>query len=538
MVFYLKYRPQKIDDLDNQDVRSTLKSVLSKNPPHAFLFTGPKGLGKTSSARIVAKVVNCTGRTDNKELKTKNKEPEGKILSSKSLIQSSELAAGVDIEPCNKCESCKSITEGNNLDVLEIDAASNRGIDEIRELKEKIRLAPVSSKVKVYIIDEVHMLTTEAFNALLKTLEEPPPHAIFILATTEAHKVPATIMSRCFHVGFRKATSGELVRSFERIVKGEKIKIDKKSLEFIASISDGAFRDGAKILEEISVIADGKPITAELIEEKYKFIALEKNVEDFILYLKARDVQNALKSISVLEDSGVDIKYFVRKTIDCLHRDLLVQIQDGQKSELDLRIDEIKEIIEALSNAYSEIKYAVIPQLPLELAVIGYTARVGSDPKISDGKKAENDENGNQYTIQDKSYSIGDLRKQQGNIRKVAAMYGSVAVKRKSPEDRDATKEEVKVSLLETSNGEITEEWLNLFWRSLLSEIKNYNHTLAGVLRGCRIEVFDKNNLVIETAFKFHKEKLDDTKIINEITRITKLLTGREMKVEVQLKSK
>jgi DNA polymerase III subunit gamma/tau len=217
MVFYRKYRPQKIDDLDNRDVRETLTSVLSQAvPPHAFLFTGPKGLGKTSSARIVAKVVNCTGLSANKE---QNK----KISISKSLVQSSKLDAGASIEPCDKCESCISIADGTNMDILEIDAASNRGIDEIRDLKEKIRLAPLSSKMKVYIIDEVHMLTTEAFNALLKTLEEPPAHAMFILCTTEAQKLPATIVSRCLHVAFRKATEEELVRSFERISKGEKL---------------------------------------------------------------------------------------------------------------------------------------------------------------------------------------------------------------------------------------------------------------------------------------------------------------------------
>ena len=184
MVFYRKYRPQKIDELDNQSVRESLYSIFSKgNFPHAFLFTGPKGLGKTSTARIVAKAINCE----------KHKDLEG-IRSEK------------EIEPCNKCEQCLSITNGNNLDIFEIDGASNRGIDEIRDLKEKIKLAPFKASKKVYIIDEVHMLTTEAFNALLKTLEEPPSHAVFILCTTEPHKVPATIVSRCLRINFTRAT--------------------------------------------------------------------------------------------------------------------------------------------------------------------------------------------------------------------------------------------------------------------------------------------------------------------------------------------
>jgi DNA polymerase-3 subunit gamma/tau len=176
MVFYRKYRPQKIEELDSASVRENLYSIFSKgNYPHAFLFTGPKGLGKTSAARIVAKIVNC-------EKKAKGK-----------------------IEPCNKCDQCQSIASGSNLDVLEIDGASNRGIDEIRDLREKIKLAPFKASKKVYIIDEVHMLTTEAFNALLKTLEEPPAHVLFILCTTEQHKVPATIASRCFRINFTRA---------------------------------------------------------------------------------------------------------------------------------------------------------------------------------------------------------------------------------------------------------------------------------------------------------------------------------------------
>ena len=204
MVFYLKYRPRKISELDSLVLREKLEGVLKgKIPdkiPHAFLFTGPKGLGKTSTARIIAKSINCTSRK------------------------------GSEFEPCNRCSSCKSIDNGSNLDVLEIDGASNRGIDEIRDLREKIRLSPVSSLKKIYIIDEVHMLTTEAFNALLKTLEEPPEHAFFILCTTEPQKIPATITSRCFHIKFSKPTEEDFLHSFNRVLRGEGIKDDQEGV--------------------------------------------------------------------------------------------------------------------------------------------------------------------------------------------------------------------------------------------------------------------------------------------------------------------
>ncbi len=190
------------------------------------------------------------------------------------------------------------------MDILEIDAASNRGIDEIRDLKEKIRLSPLSSKMKVYIIDEVHMLTTEAFNALLKTLEEPPGHAMFILCTTEQQKLPATILSRCFHIAFKKATDDELVRSFVRIAKGEDIKVDNDTLKFIAGISDGAFRDGVKILEEMSFLTDKKEISKKLIEEKYNVVSLNKSVHDMTRFLLDGEVKKSLVLVNQLIEQG------------------------------------------------------------------------------------------------------------------------------------------------------------------------------------------------------------------------------------------
>src|SRR3989338_8632073 len=333
MVFYRKYRPQTIEELDSEVVRDKLTNILSRPSSfHALLFTGPKGLGKTSAARIVAKVVNC------------------EKLNQKQTAKSRKLS----VEPCNTCDQCVSITNGTNIDVLEIDGASNRGIDEVRDLREKIRLAPARARRKVYIIDEVHMLTTEAFNALLKTLEEPPGHVIFVLCTTEPHKVPATIASRCFHITFKKATVEELVRSFERIVKKEKLEINKEALEFIASLSDGSFRDGSKILEEITLFSKGKKITREFVEEKYKRSNIKDQVLKMIEFLSEKNAPAGLRLVAEIADQGMDFKYIIEQLISELHEMLLAQVGIGESEPRSnrgqkLEIEEIKELVELLS---------------------------------------------------------------------------------------------------------------------------------------------------------------------------------------------
>ena len=484
MVFYRKYRPQKIDELDSKNVRETLLSVLAKDPSHAFLFTGPKGLGKTSTARIVAKVVNCT---------VKRK----------------------DIEPCNKCEQCISITQGTNVDVLEIDGASNRGIDEIRDLKEKIRLAPMESMRKVYIIDEVHMLTKDAWNA-------PPDHAMFILCTTEPQKVPSTIVSRCLHVNFSLATTEELIRSFKRVAKAEKIEIEDKALEMIANLSEGGFRDGIKILEEIASLSKGK-ITEKFIEEKYKVSSTTNQVIKILSALEEKDLKQGLQIIKELIEKGIDIKSFVQQLMDQLHGKLLVQVEGGQT---EFSIEEIKVLFELLANAYQEMKYAVIPQLPLEMVLIDYVQIFNQENMPDSIMVAEST-----------GSTVGDLRKQIGNIKKVKAMYGSPAPAKQSASKPDVKPASNTVELMNVpAQGNVSTEWLESLWKNIISEMKTYNHTVAGVLRGCRIGSYDKKNLVIQTTYKFHKERLDDNKTKVELIKICKMLTGKDIEVVVELK--
>ncbi len=545
MVFYRKYRPQTIDDLDSAAVREKLTAVLKKDIPHAFLFTGPKGLGKTSTARIVAKVVNCERRNHESgiknqeviETKTKKKNPDSSFM----------IPDSSTIEPCNACQQCTSITNGTNLDILEIDAASNRGIDEIRDLKEKIRLAPVTSKMKVYIIDEVHMLTTEAFNALLKTLEEPPVHAMFILCTTEPQKVPSTILSRCFHIAFLLASTDELIRSFKRIVIGENVQVSEESLRMIALLADGGFRDGTKILEEVLTIASGKPITKEFIEEKYQVSSIKYFVFSMVESLAAKDVNQGLQIIDKLVSQGLDVKYFLQQIIEVLHRMLLKQI-DTQNIAFDipdtkLTLGEIKVLFEILSKAHNDMKYAVLPQIPLEMVIIEWAdlnnVVAGNDttkPHSVDMNVVKQSLPESEGQVGDDGVSVASLRKQVGSMKRLKALYGDTKQENATSTEKVII-ETTTVELMHTSgDGDVTKEWLDIFWKNLILEMKKHNHTVAGLLRGCTIKSYTNQQLIIQTAYKFHKERLDDMKTRETLLSICKLLTGNNLEVKVELK--
>lgn len=492
MVYYRKYRPQKISELDSQDLRERLFSIFSKDlNVHAFLFTGSKGLGKTSTARIIAKTINCE---KNQELRIKNNEKEKKH----------DLGS---IEPCNKCVQCTSITNGSNLDVLEIDGASNRGIDEIRDLREKIRLSPVSAIKKVYIIDEVHMLTTEAFNALLKTLEEPPSHALFILCTTEFHKVPETIISRCFHIPFKKAGKEELIHSLSRIVKVENLKVDSEVLEHIAKLADGGFRDATKILEELVLLSKGEPITNELVENKYQISNTKTQISKMIEQLSENDTKGALRVVSEVINQGTDMKYFIEQMINELHEELLIKVGIEKDSRLinpslrgehdsKLTIEDIKKLVELLTKAHSELKYAILPQLPLELVIIEYTLNT-STPNVD---------------IADRN-----TEKRKNEIQ-TDSMSSSTQLSDK--------KTEVKVE----DNKSLDT------WQELLKRVKVYNHSIAGVLRGCLLKKHDDNEAVLETSYKFHKDKLEDNKTLDLLEKVWREMTGKEVKFVIELK--
>lgn len=507
MVFYRKYRPQTIKDLDSEKLQESLYAILSlKSIPHSFLFTGSKGLGKTSAARILAKAVNCL-HADGKEQKAASSTPYASR-----------------VEPCNKCDQCVSITNGNNIDVLEIDGASNRGIDEIRDLRDKVNLAASIAKKKIYIIDEVHMLTAEAFNALLKTIEEPPAHVLFIFCTTELHKVPQTIVSRCFHISFLLATTSEIVHSLKRIVKGENIQTEDEALFSIAELSQGSFRDGAKILEEMVSLSNSKKITKEFIENKYQILNIKSSISIILKSLKGKNAKAALVEVEKIVQQGTDVKYFLTQILETLYQLLLKVsgvIPTLENDTFVLSVREIKELIEIFSEAFTETKAAVIAQLPLEIAIVVYvinsTEHRAQSIELRDKPYAQ--------LLADNKTTITTLLKKQRALEIEKVLRGEDAVEKK----------EVIQSLSRQKDlGSQTFGDTNLF-ENIIYKMKQINHSIAGVLRGCSLLKVTDEEIIFGTKYKFHKERLEEVKTCAIIEKVVKEITGKSLKAIVQL---
>lgn len=446
MTLYLKYRSQTLSELDQEGVRETLKKIVGGNDvPHAFLFSGPKGTGKTSSARILAKIINC-----------ENPKKDG--------------------EPCNECDMCKSITKGSNLDVIELDAASHRGIDDVRALREAVKLAPAKAKKKVYIIDEAHMLTVEASNALLKTLEEPPPHVVFILATTNPEKLIDTIKSRTTQVNFKKATEEEIIRSLERIVGGEKIKVETDVLRVVANRAGGSFRDAVKLLENL--ISQDK-LKIEEIEESLS--GSEIDIDVLINSIAAKDFKRALEIVDSFSKSGGSVSGLIDQLITKLRAELLNKSLEVE-SKIELSGADLILLIKKLIKAKARMAYSPIESLPLEIVIIEFSGEstFKSDP------------------LEPKEKIIKEAKEEKVEDVKVEK---TVETKIETAPETVLTSEEIVPTGPELSDD---------VWKKILVQIKPINASVEALLRSSKPKSFDGHTLRLDVFYKFHKERLED----------------------------
>jgi DNA polymerase-3 subunit gamma/tau len=526
MAFYQKYRPQKFSDLIGQDhIRKTLITAIKQDRlTHAYLLCGPRGTGKTTTARLLAKSINCP----NVQTEDKSKE------------------AG---EPCNECELCQSIAAGRSLDVIEIDAASHTGVDDIRDLIEKARLAPSIAKKKVYIIDEAHMLSKSAFNALLKTLEEPPPHVIFILATTEPHKLPTTILSRTQRYDFKRVTKEHLVTYLTKVAKAENIDADTSALELIALAAAGGHRDAVGLLEQVSGYSQK---VAEADVENVLGLIRGKKIFDFIGAIFDKQAEAGLKIAHDALQDGIDMVQFHREVLETMRKILVLSIcgrTDFEDTEenikqmegLGTRADkkELVRVIEIFIQNGKLFKEVSNPILPIEMAIVEASS---NSIEGCEGESAGNsnlDLSARQSRIAPSQNVIAAAAKPTENLagNKGSAILATDSVKiprassnaeaslgnlhQHSVKEGDSattakeTSETNSTTIKQSNNDEAAAPVFEMtadIWNQVIVATKKENATLAALLRDARPISINGSEIMLGVKFKFHQDRISDVK--------------------------
>ncbi|MDD4610423.1 MAG: DNA polymerase III subunit gamma/tau [Patescibacteria group bacterium] len=477
---YRKYRPQTFKEVVGQNhIKVTLQNEIKTGKiAHAYLFCGPRAVGKTTLARVLAKSINCLNRKDG------------------------------DFEPCNTCTACTEITAGSSLDMIEIDAASNTGVDNVRDnIIASARVTPAKNKFKVFIIDEVHMLSISAFNALLKIMEEPPKNVVFILCTTEVHKVPSTIISRCQRFDFKRISMGDVTKKLSFIVKEDGINIDKNILESIARQSDGYMRDAESLLGQLISIG-GKEIT----QEEADLVIPRSDINEILNLIEIlikKDPAGGIKLVNNLIDEGVELKNFLNNLVEILRKILISKISPALSGKLSLELGESMEIkindlsrnleisnivvyINKFNEAKNKLKDNFIAQLPLELAIIELCLgrNVASNPPVSTAR----------FTPM-ANRATNNLSNSKP-IQPVANNNISVNI----------------------SENEIREKW-----SEVLVKIKKYNHSLSFILRACEPRGLNGNQLCLAFKYKFHKERVTNQQIKAMVENVLREVYGNSL---------
>jgi len=476
LVLARRWRPQQFSDIIAQDhVSQTLTNAIeSERIAHSFIFAGPRGVGKTTTARILAKALNCE--------------------------------KGPTSKPCNECANCQSITKGNSLDVLEIDGASNRGIDEIRNLRENIHYAPSQGKYKIYIIDEVHMLTKEAFNALLKTLEEPPSHVIFMFATTEIHRVPATILSRCQRFDFKRIPTNTIIQHLQKMCKADKIEIEKDALLEIAKKSDGSMRDAQSILDQI-ISYSGEKITAKQVAEILGLINI-----DLFFSFTSNIQENNLKELLLLCQKvftdGIDLGEFlvgfeehfrnllVTKTLQKME---FIHVSENYKEKYlkESKVfseNDILQYIQLIGEIQNSIKWSTQPQIKFEFGIL----KMAKMPSMVD----------------------------------IENILGKIDLIKKKNNKPTQSKKSVKPQTEDKSNNDLKPVEIQNDWQNFCNKVKATKISIGNALE-LGIPKITENKLLV----KYHKAHNFQMNLLNNNKTIIEKLIKEEFNQSIHIKT-
>lgn len=551
MSWYLKYRPHQISDLDLVDVRRQLESMMEHGKfPQTLIFAGPKGTGKTSASRIIGAMLN---------------DPKNEKAVEQIFFKDSGKTVKLK-EPDAESEFAQRVFRGSSYVVQEMDAASHRGIDDIRQLRERINLPPQEGKMAVYILDEVHMLTNEAFNALLKILEEPPPHVVFILATTEMHKVPATIISRCSVVNFHKASLDELTGRLNKILKLEKVNFESEALSEIARRADGSFRDAVKLAE---IASHSGEITLKQVASLIGGSALVevKKLTEMIL---AKDEERIAGLFQELRQRNFDQDYFYQSLYGFLHQNLL-----GAIGAIDYQPQLDKKVAQFLLSQIMQIDLSQatpIAFLPLELKLLlivqrakekssGGTGQKSSEPsnkKASDETDGESETKTSSNKKQPKETGTDSKLKKNSSTNKkkigeknlvntdnVQAAAGAEAATTTSKEseakietkntDDQPGKDSKETEIIADSADSLSQRMCDC-WEDFLQLVQNRNHTLAALLRSSQPQSGKNGETKIGVYYQFHKEQLQQSKYRKIIEDCGQQLIGSKINFKIILK--
>jgi DNA polymerase-3 subunit gamma/tau len=494
------YRPSSIAELRTTTVVRSLSEFVTQNRvPQALLFSGPKGTGKTSTARIIAAMLNQAGAENGAALR--------------------------DADPTDPIT--KAIVSGSSHYVSEMDAASNRGIDDIRQLKERVYLPPQFSNTAVYILDEVHMLTSEAFNALLKLLEEPPSHAVFILATTELHKIPATVVSRCQLVRFQKATHEQLVRALEHIATTEQIQIESDALALIADRADGSFRDAIKLLESIArpqlaqqtpgVTTGADQITASAVQTRLGMIS-PTQITELVSALLAKDAAAISGLFQTYRDEHIDPEYLYTSLISFLHQQLVAHSSSHQ-TELTrtTRVPKLTPEVAHYVLLHLTQPNVVIPSpiagLSLELALLDLVFKSKAKAARQETKTSDANSDAN---IDSSPPEAASARAQDTKPRSEPSP--------KSPGSSAAKTKQQTAYLCD-------------HWREFIAQVGEVNQSVAALLRGARAIAHGESRLEIQVYYRFHHEQLHQPKFFQIVSQVARELLGTEIEIVIHLVS-